>query len=68
MDLILEKSKGPILGKLRIMQLIEADLQLIMRLFAVERLDDSIKKDNRIEKTNHGLRLNYSIDKIILTY
>lgn len=31
-DAIIEKGKGPILGKLRITQLIEADLQLIMRI------------------------------------
>jgi len=30
---MLDKGKGPIAGKLRTIQLIEADLQLIMRIF-----------------------------------
>ena len=66
LDLILEKGKGPLLGKLRIIQLLEADLQLIIRLFAVDRMSDKIEHDNRIAKANYGSRRNYSIENIIL--
>ena len=34
LDVILEKGKGPIIGKLRIIQLIEADLQMIIRILS----------------------------------
>ena len=32
LDTMLDKGKGPVLGKLRIIELIEGDLQLIIRL------------------------------------
>lgn len=32
LDIVIEKGKGTKLGKLRIMQLIEVDLQLLMRI------------------------------------
>lgn len=32
LDVVIEKGKGPMLGKLQITQLIEADLQLLMRI------------------------------------
>ena len=33
LDVVIEKVKGLLLGKIRIMQLIKADLQLKMRIF-----------------------------------
>ena len=36
---MLEKGKVPLLGKLRVVHLIEADLKLIMRIFLGSRLD-----------------------------
>ena len=45
LDHILEKGKGPILGKLLTIQLIEANLQLLMRIFIGERNDKNIEKD-----------------------
>ena len=33
LNVMLDKGKGPMIGKLRTIQLIEADLQLIMRIF-----------------------------------
>ena len=39
LDMIIEKGKGPILGKLKIMQLIEAEIQLIMRICVDARIE-----------------------------
>ena len=61
LDVILEKGKGPIIGKLRMIQLYEADQQILMRLFLGGREDNAIEKDYRISKFNYGSRSNYSI-------
>ena len=66
LDTIIEKGKGPILGKLRTIQLIEADLQLLMRIFFGIRCDGIIEKDERISKYNFGTRKGYSIENAIL--
>ena len=42
------KSKRPILGKLRTMQLIEANLQLIIRIFIGGQNDKNVEKDERL--------------------
>ena len=64
--MMLDKGKGPILGKLRIIQLIEADLQLIIRIFLGSRNKKAIEGDKRILKYNYGLRQGYSIEEVIL--
>ena len=66
LDIILEKGKGPIIGKLRTIQLYEADLQLLMRIFIGGRNDDSIERDERISKFNYGSRKAYSIEEALL--
>ena len=66
LDIVIEKGKELILGKLRIIQLIEADLQLLMRIFMGSRNEGLIKKDHRISKSNFGLRKHYSIKIAIL--
>jgi hypothetical protein len=66
LDVILEKGKGPIIGKLRTIQLIEADLQLMMRIFIGLRNDTEIEKDTRLSKYNYGSRPGYSIDVALL--
>ena len=66
LDIILEKGKGPFLGKLRTIQLIEADLQLMMRIFIGACNDENVAKDKRLSKYNYGSRRNYSIDTAIL--
>ena len=63
---MIEKEKGPMLGKLRIIQLIEADLQLLMRIFVNTRNKGSIEADERISKSNYGSRPGYSIQDAIL--
>ena len=45
LDAILEKGKGPMIGKLRTIKLLEADLQFIMRIFL------NLDKEEKIEKT-----------------
>ena len=66
LDIILEKGKGLILGKLRTMQLIEADLQLIMRIFVGGWNDENTEKDKRLSRYNYESWNNYSINIAIL--
>ena len=66
LDVIIEKGKGPVLGKLRTIQLIEADLQLVMKILVNNRNKHNIESDIRIAKSNYGSRPRYSIDNAIL--
>ena len=61
-----EKGKGLIMGKLYNIQLIEADLQLLMRILVNNRNKNKIESDYRIAKSNYGSRPNYSIEDTIL--
>ena len=63
---MIEKGIGPTLGKLYIIQLIEVDLQLLIRVFMSHRNQGKIENDNRISKCNYGSRCNYSIESAIL--
>ena len=66
LDIILDKGKGPIIGKLRTIQLIEADLQLLMQIFLGLRMKGVIEQDPRILKFNFRLQKYYSIEEAIL--
>ena len=66
LDVILEKGKGPIIGKLHTIKLIEVDLQLLMRIFIRGRMVNTIENDHRILKFNYESRTNYSIENTIL--
>ena len=66
LDITIEKGKGPVLGKLRTIQLIEADLQLVMRILVNNRNKYRIERDSRIAKSNYGSSPRYSIDDAIL--
>ena len=66
LDIVIKKGKEPILGKLRTIQLIKADLQLLMRIFMGSSNKDLIEKDHRISKSNFGPRKHYSIKIVIL--
>ena len=57
--MILEKGKGSILGKLRTMHLIEADLQLLMRMCVGGRIEGTIENDKRMSKFNYWPRSHY---------
>ena len=63
---MLEKGKGPIVDKLKAIQLIEIDLQLLMRILINTRNKSSIELDLRISKSNYSLRANYLIENAIL--
>ena len=65
LDVILEKDKGPIIGKLRTIQLIEADLQLLMRIFTGGRNNHNAESNERLSQHNCSSRRNYSIDTAI---
>jgi hypothetical protein len=65
-DVMLEKGKGPRLKKLRILEMIEADLQLVMRVFLGIRMNDRIEMDSRVSKYNYGSRKGYSIENALL--
>ena len=66
LDIILEKGKGSILGKLRTIQLIEANMQLLMRIFVGRRNDENIENDKRLSHFTYGLQKNYYINIVIL--
>ena len=50
----IEKGKGPIISKLKTIQLIEADLQLLMHIFIDLKSEKYIEKDERLFKANYG--------------
>ena len=52
----LEKGKGPVRGKLRFMTLIEADMQIVIRIALSSEEEESIEKDERFSVENHGSR------------
>ena len=56
MDAILEKGKGPRLKKLRMLEVIEADLQLAMRTHLGSRMGERAQSDDRMSKHDHGSR------------
>ena len=63
---ILEKGKGPVLGKLRIITLIEGDLQMLMWIFLQAEEEELIENDKRFAKANYGSQKKYSIETAIL--
>ena len=63
---MLGKGKGIILGKLRIITLIEADWQYIMRIYLREEDEEIIESDARFSKSNYGSWKNYSIESALL--
>ena len=53
---MLDKGKGLVLEKLQTIKLIEADLQLIIRILLGSRNKNEIENDKRISKDNYRLR------------
>lgn len=66
MDVILEKGKSPIIRKLRTIQLIEVDIQLVFRILITLRNSIRAKHLPRLSTFNYGNRKNYDIEKAIL--
>ena len=65
-DVVLEKGKGPRLDKLRIIQLIEGDLQLLMRIIVTKRISVHAETTGRLSTSNYGNRRGYDINTAIL--
>ena len=64
---MLEKLKGPRLKKLRMLEMIEADLQLVMRMcLGSTRMNERFESDERVSKYNHGSRKGCYIEKALL--
>ena len=63
---MIEKNKRAVIGKLWTIQLIEVDLQLVMRIYINTRNKGKIENDPRVSKCNYSLRLKYSIETAIL--
>ena len=66
LDALLSKGKGMIIGKLRTITLIEADLQCTMRMCLNDDKEEKIEHDERFSKANYGSRKNYSIESAML--
>ena len=62
----MEKEKGPVLGKLRNITLIEGDLQINMRIQLNVDSKELIENNDRFSKANFGSRKNYAIETAIL--
>ena len=63
---MIEKLKVLVLGKLRTMQLVEADIQLIMRMFVNIRNKGNMESDERGSKRNYGSRTAHLVAYAIL--
>ena len=66
LDVMISKAKGMFLGKLRIITLIEADLQCIMRKHLGDEIEEKIENDEQFSKANYRSRKNYSIESALL--
>ena len=62
----LEKGKGPVLRKLRFIMLIEADMQVGLRIALGSEEEELIKKDKRFSSANNGSRQNYLVESVVL--
>ena len=65
-DVMLEKVKGPRLKKLRMLQIIEADLQLVIRTILGSRMNERVESHARLSKYYYGSRKGCSIENELL--
>ena len=63
---MIEKGKGNRTNKLRVMKTIEAELQLLMRMFLGLSMTENYENDNRMSKHNYGSRKGCSIESALL--
>jgi len=66
LDVMLEKGKGNVVNELRVMQIIEAYLQSLMRTFLSLRIEHKIEKEKRLSKYDYGSRKGYSAEVALL--
>ena len=64
--MIIEKGKGPVLGKLRNITLIEGDLQMMMRHHLYSENEEMIEAGAQFSKVNYRSRKNFSIETALL--
>ena len=65
-DFMLEKVKGSRLKKLRMLETIDACLQLVMRTCLGSRMNERVDSDARISKYDYGSSWGHSIEKKLL--
>lgn len=65
-DVMLEKGKDNVLGKLHTIQIVEGDLQLLMRVLITLRNSERAERSDRLSCFNFGNRRNYDIQTAIL--
>ena len=63
---MIEKGKDLVLGKLRIIQLVETDLQLLIRIIVNIRNKGNIEENDIVSKSNYGSKTGCSIEDAIL--
>ena len=63
---MLDKGKEPVLGKLQTIQLVEANLQLLIWVFIRNRNKIEIEKDDCYSKFNFRLRKYFSIEEVLM--
>ena len=56
LDVMIEKGRGNEINKRRIIQTIEADLQLLMSTYLGIRIEENYENDKRMSKHNYGSR------------
>lgn len=66
LDITIKKGKYLIVSKLRTIQLINANFQMMIWIFVNIKNRFNIKKNNRISKYNYELRPYYLIETAIL--
>ena len=66
LDIVIEKGKGNRIRKLRVTQKIEADLQLLMRIFLGFIIVSNYENDRRTSKHDCGSRKGNLIDSSLL--
>ena len=66
LDAMIEKGKGNTINKLRVMKIIEADFQPLMRMFLGIRIVDYYENDRRKSEHNYGSRKGFSMQSTLL--
>ena len=66
LDIMIEKEKVNRASEIRVMQTIEADLQLFMRIFLRFRIVNNYENYMRMSNDKYGSRKGYSIDSALL--
>ena len=66
LDATIKKGKGNKINKLRVIQTIDADLQLTMRIFLGSRIAENYENDDRMSNHDYGSRKGHSIESASL--